>query len=74
MVVEGLNISELRLITGPAGADGADVVLAGTVGADSGAGATAGQTACSDEQGSSAKNDPVTCGLIFCDIHACYSS
>jgi hypothetical protein len=35
VVVEGLNISELRLITGPAGADGADVVLEGTIGADS---------------------------------------
>jgi hypothetical protein len=35
VVVEGLNISELRLITGPAGADGADAVLEGTVGADS---------------------------------------
>jgi hypothetical protein len=34
VVVEGLNISELRLITGPAGADGADVVLE-AIGADS---------------------------------------
>jgi len=33
--VEGLNISELRLMTEPAGVDGADVVLEGTVGADS---------------------------------------
>jgi hypothetical protein len=35
VVVEGLNISELRSITGPAGADGADVVLEGAVSADS---------------------------------------
>jgi hypothetical protein len=35
VVVEGLNISELRLITGPAGAERADVELEGVVSADS---------------------------------------
>jgi hypothetical protein len=35
VVVEGLNISELRLITGPAGAEGTDVELEGVVSADS---------------------------------------
>lgn len=35
VVAEGLNISELRLITGPVGADGADVMREGAVGADS---------------------------------------
>src|SRR4051794_23612045 len=35
VIVEGLNISELRLITGPAGADGADVGWDGAVSAES---------------------------------------
>ena len=35
VVVDGLNISELRLITEPVGADAAAVVLEGAIAADS---------------------------------------
>ena len=71
VVVEGLNISELRLMTGPAGAD---VVAIGAVADDSACALQPARAAGGDEQRSCADEESAAYRLIPCNIHASYSA